>query len=246
MIVDLYRKGGLRVRDVFFYDGTPLDRGAADIERLIQATSSLTDASPFYSPVLELDAPLDAIFAEFGKTLRYEIRRALTKDGLKVDRQWAPDDSMITRFAAVSTAFAERKRKTGANLEKLRRLRPHVVLSSAVAPGCEVWHAYLADERRLRLLYSMSVHNGTPDAVALCGRANKSLHWLDIEDAAGRGIAVYDFGGVNLEDPALKGIDDFKLRFRTRVDTFYNQVRAVSLAGRLALRAAALLRRPLV
>ena len=246
MIVDHYRKAGLRVRDVFFYDGSPLDRGGADIERLIQSTSPIRDGSPFYSPVLELDAPLDAIFAEFGKTLRYEIRRALTKDALTVDRQWAPDDAMIARFARVSAAFAERKKKPGGNLEKLRRLRKHVVLSSAKGAGCEVWHVYLADERRLRLTYSMSEHDESADALQLCGRANKALHWLDIEDASTHGIAVYDFGGVNLEDPALKGIDEFKLRFRTRVDTFYNQVRAVSLAGRFALRASLLLGRPLV
>ena len=246
MIVDRYRRAGLRVRDVFFYDGRPLDRRGVDIERMIQSTAPVPDATPFHSPVLDLGEPLDATFAAFGKTLRYEIRRAIDKDGLTFERHWAPDDAALDRFAAVSAAFAARKQKTGANIEKLRRLRPHVVLSGATGEGCAVWHAYLADGERVRLLYSMSDHDGSADAQTRAGRANKALHWLDIEDAAAHAVRVYDFGGVNLEDPALKGIDEFKLRFRTRVDTFYNGIRPVSAAGRLALRALGWLGRPML
>jgi lipid II:glycine glycyltransferase (peptidoglycan interpeptide bridge formation enzyme) len=80
-------------------------------------------------------------------------------------------------------------------------------------------HAYVADRdaSRIRLLYSASHFRGTEDTEErnLVGRANRFLHWSEIQSAQEAGFELYDLGGlpINHNDPAKNAIARFKSEF---------------------------------
>ena len=55
------------------------------------------------------------------------------------------------------------------------------------------------------------------------GRANKSLHWFEINQLKNRGLKYYDFGGISLNGET-KNIDKFKMAFGGKVVTEYNAI----------------------
>ena len=117
------------------------------------------------------------------------------------------------------------------------------MLSSVSAPDGQVlaMHAYVRDPliRRARLLYSASHFRGTDDTAArnLIGRANRLLHWHEIESLHEQRYLQYDLGGIPIDDsdPAKNAIARFKREFGGTEVTEYNGYRANSLLGRLAI-----------
>lgn len=238
MIRDVYRRAPLKVCDVYFFSGEPIE-DRCDIVRFIQSKQPFPDGIEFSSPVLELNGNEEEIFAAFPKNLRYDIRRA-GRDGVTMRSTAAPADREITDFCSDYRQFALMKDVALANRRKLERLRDLIVLSRASGDCGVVWHAYLADNDRLRLFYSATLPSATGDAQAM-GRMNKALHWQDIRWAIAGGYRLYDFGGCNLVSPEMRGIDEFKLRFAPRVETTFNAVQPKSWKGKLAIRMAAVM-----
>lgn len=76
-----------------------------------------------------------------------------------------------------------------------------------------VFHAYIIDDKNVRLWYSCSNFRDDKEGAAEIGRLNKFLHWREMLDFKAQGIEKYDWGGVNFDDPKVKGISDFKVQF---------------------------------
>lgn len=244
MIVDRYSVKTVRISDIYFRDDESLPPDGADIVRLIQSREKAAGAIPFRSPLINLGAGEEAIFKNFPKTLRYDIRRAETRDGCHIERISTPSDDYLVAFATDYSRFAARKALPSANEAKLRRLRSSIILSSAHSMHGVVWHVYLSDTLRLRLLYSAVLMTQSGDHQTMA-RINKQLHWDDIKMAGSTGHEYYDFGGCNLTDPALRGIDDFKMRFASEVETTFNAVYGLTMKGRLAIATSGLIGKPL-
>src|SRR5437870_1449373 len=93
-----------------WYDEKPLGDSRVDIVLYRQKQAPIADAktTPFLSLVTDLSGGEGAIAEKFGKDCRYEIRRAESKDGLRMEFIHDPD-SRLDEFCAFYHAFARQK-----------------------------------------------------------------------------------------------------------------------------------------
>lgn len=222
-----------------WYDEEPPRDCAVDILLYRQRQAPIADArtSPFLTMVTDLSVGEDAIMEKFGKDCRYKIRRADTKDGLRME--FVPDpESRLDEFRAFYDAFARQKSLEPAYLQwllaacKARQL----VLTSASRDGeALVWHAYLVSGKAAWLQYTGSCfRNMENDYRALVGRANRWLHWREMLRFKEMGIMRYDWGGLFEDEsvPERAGINRFKKDFGGRQERSYDCTVPVSLRGR--------------
>lgn len=168
---------------------------------------------PFFTRLIDLESPFEE---EFDKNVRYEIKRA-QKESLLFS--WGEE---ISPFVEFFNAFAQSKGLSLLNEAELSYMGEHLRLTEIRANGEPlVMHSYLLDHsiKRVRLLHSASLFrlSQEKDFRALVGRANRLLHFLDMERFKEEGFKIYDFGGVShSQDPALLGINRFKEGFGGR------------------------------
>ncbi|MBR2282465.1 MAG: hypothetical protein IJ863_07590 [Spirochaetales bacterium] len=96
-----------------------------------------------------------------------------------------------------------------------------------------VYHSHVYGDGCSRLLHSCSefrvADNATRNAI---GRANKYLHWTDIQRLKDMGTEKYDWGGVSSFDNP-NGIDRFKMAFGPEPVEYCNISFSVSMKHRL-------------
>src|SRR6266513_3754130 len=95
--------------EVWYEEELPRD-SEVDIVLYRQREAPIADArtTPFLSMVTDLSVTEDAITERFGKDCRYKIRRAETKDGLRMEFLTDPE-SRLDEFRAFYDAFAKQK-----------------------------------------------------------------------------------------------------------------------------------------
>src|SRR5690606_22358593 len=73
----------------------------------------------------------------------------------------------------------------------------HISRVTAPDHGELAYHVHMADESRARLIYSAGRHHPSDKGFnAMVGRANRLLHWSDMEWFKNHGRSSYDLGGV--------------------------------------------------
>src|SRR5262245_27931420 len=94
-------KGRAAIYGEVWYDEEPPRAAGVDIVLYRRQCAPLAGArhAPFLSLVTDLSAQEDAVFDQFGKDCRYKIRRAETKDGLRMEFITAPA-SRLDEFRA--------------------------------------------------------------------------------------------------------------------------------------------------
>jgi len=100
--------------------------------------------------------------------------------------------------------------------------------------GFVIFHVYLQNVGRARLLYSFSdISKEANDVGAILGRANRALHWMDICHFKEIGMEFYDLGGVytGTTDKKKINIRRFKDEFGGRLVQEFNGYRPCSLKG---------------
>lgn len=240
MITQTRSRFGIRVRDVFFADA-PCAADAVDIDVYVQCAVRFPGSTEFRTLHIDLRRERDAIWNAVASSCRYKIRRARDRDGVSCTITAAPDAAAVDRFAAFYDEEAARGGFRHANRERLRYLAATEALTLGEARDAAgqlvCAHAHMTDGRRARLLYSASSFRplAGSDARSAVGRANRLLHWVEIEHFRERGLEIYDFGGIST-DGKTAGIDWFKRQFGGREVTEYNARVGVSAIGRLALR----------
>ena len=170
---------------------------------------------PFAAAQIDLGREAEAIQADMQKNVRYKIRRA-DKDGLQWEVGVNPQD-----FVSFHEAFAHKKGIEAVDLSRIKSFGSAIILSRVTLDGkVLIQHAHLVDEgeSRARMLYSSSARFDIADA-ALVGRANCWCHWKEMMYFRDLGLRIYDLGGIamNTKDPALGGINEFKLGFGGQV-----------------------------
>src|SRR5882762_5920916 len=95
--------------EIWYDEDLPRDSGV-DIVLYRQREAPIANAqtTPFPSLVTDLSVKEDAITDKFGKDCRYKIRRAETKDGLRMEFISDPE-SRLDEFRAFYDAFARQK-----------------------------------------------------------------------------------------------------------------------------------------
>jgi hypothetical protein len=230
---------GAAYGEVWYDEEPPRDSGV-DIFLYRQRNAPIADArsTPFLSLVTDLSGAEDAIMEKFGKDCRYKIRRAETKDGLRME--FVPDpESRLDEFRAFFDAFARQKSLAPSDPQwllaacKARQL----ALSSASQNGeALVWHAHVMFGKTAGLKHSGSYfRNRGNDYRALVGRANRWLHWRDMLRFKEMGIQRYDWGGLFEDEstPERAGINNFKRDFGGQQERTYDCTVPVTVRGRI-------------
>jgi hypothetical protein len=225
-----------------WYDEEPLGDSGVDIVIYRHRKVPIADArsTPFLSLIVDLSGDEETIADQFSRNCRYEIRRAETKDGLRMDLLMDPE-SRLDEFRAFYDAFASQKALPLSDREwlvaacKARRLALTVASRNAESL---VWHAYILSGRTARLLHSGSCfRNRESEYRALVGRANRWLHWKDMLQLKAMGTQCYDWGGLFEDEsvPERAGINNFKKGFGGQQERTYDCTVPASRRGRLWL-----------
>ena len=145
---------GVVYGEVWFAEEPPRD-SRVDIVLYRQREIPIADArtTPFLTMVTDLSAEADAIAEKFGKDCRYKIRRAETKDGLRMEFITDPE-SRLDEFSEFFDAFARQKSHWPCDRQWLLaacKVRQLVLTSVSQNREALVWHAYLTDRKSTRL-----------------------------------------------------------------------------------------------
>ena len=165
--------------------------------------------TPKYTTIVDLTQSEDDIIKGFDKNTSYEVRRA-SKEGLSINVNVGEDD-----FLKMYNSFAEKKHF--GLVKDISIFRDHLQITGAYFEDKPlVFHSYILDKdkKRVRLLHSASAlyEEGNESLKPLIGRANRYLHYMDMEYFKKEGFTEYDFGGYakDTENESLKGINKFK------------------------------------
>lgn len=184
---------------------------------------------------------VDETFQKFSSTTKNEIRRA-EREGVNVtfytSEDINSDDGALIRMALLYTNMYAEKGMNGMELP-IKELLAYakngcLLISVASIDGAEtVFHSYVVYEGKSRLLHSCSEFRVADNAMRnAIGRANKYLHFKDMEYLASLGGDSYDWGGIS-SSTEPNGIDKFKMSFGGDPVKYYNIRCANSLKQKL-------------
>ena len=201
----------------------------------------------FLTLLSDLTLPEDELFMKFGKTNRYKIKRADTRDGLTY-RYFAEPLPVLDTFCTFYDAFAEQKNLFGCYRRSLFAAAKAGQLSLSHAASDRgtplVWHAYIGNGTRAILLHTTShFRSAPPEQRGRIARANRWLHWRDMLTLKAHGYRRMCWGGMfeNEDPPEHMNINNFKREFGGEPDVTYECTIPVTVRGRLAVPALALL-----
>lgn len=222
MISIIRNKYGVPINEVFFSaDPLALD-GEGVIQFFVQARRQVDGFNQFKTPIINLRSDSGVLFSSLSSGTRYKIRRA-EREGYIPSVAGEPTETDMRSFCGFFDLFAASKKLSPANRAKLKALRDknNLILSSVHNKEGQAiaMHAYVADTEleRVRLLYSASHFRACSSSEErnAIGRANRLLHWHEIETLSRAGYSTYDLGGIptNDSDPEKNAIARFKSEF---------------------------------
>jgi hypothetical protein len=239
-----YRRYGVDVAEAYFEDALPEPLPRVDLLRRL-AVLEPASKGPWrrrHTLSIDLTQSEDDLLAAMGKSSRYKVRRAMTRDGLTCATFGSPTAEVRREFADYYDEFAPSKA-----LRHIFRRRLDVMAGSGVLVLSHVtrggerplaWHAYAASSQRALLLYSASLFRDYADSSDrnAIGRANRFLHWHDMLWFKAAGCAGYDLGGFDPteRDPVTRQINEFKQGFGGRMQPTHTSTAALTAKGRLA------------
>src|SRR5258708_242026 len=143
-----------------WYDEEPQCDSGVDIVLYRQREAPIADAQTtlFLSLITDLANGEDAIVAGFGKDCRYKIRRAESKDGLRMEFITEPE-GRLDGFRASYDAFARQKSLEPADHKWLvAAFKSRQLVLSSTSQNSEelVWHAHVIYGETAGLQYSGS------------------------------------------------------------------------------------------
>ena len=182
----------------------------------------------------------EELFAGIKKNCKYEIRRA-EREGVHTafftDLQEIEDRKILTSLQSTyNKMFSNKGRRNRFN-------RPYVeaalkagslLIGAAYLGEAEepvVYHVTVLAGKYALLMYSTSIlwNEGEVNG-KLIGWANKRLHWDELSFCKNKGVAVYDWGGIQSAEMP-NGIDRFKMEFSGAVKQYDNMIIARTLKG---------------
>ncbi len=194
-----------------------------------------------FSLITDLRKKPEEIYEEFSKNYRYEIRRA-GKEEVNCVSYFSEDlkdnPDILASFKREYTNFVKLKGIANSYNEPAMQqyiANGNVLLTKALKDKQSyAQHVYLYNNKFARLLYSVSNFRTKDLDPNFAGRANKYLHWHDIQHLCEHKIEVLDWGGISsVENP--NGIDRFKIGFGGKEHAYHNIIIGKSLIGQLAI-----------
>ncbi|WP_059369039.1 peptidoglycan bridge formation glycyltransferase FemA/FemB family protein [Treponema endosymbiont of Eucomonympha sp.] len=218
------------------YFNEPYTVHHVDIIREWQYAQRHFFSTPFYTLCINLTDPNDTIFAQFTKNTKYEINRAIKQDGIVMKTYDANQYQEI--FCDFFDEFAYTKNLDLIDRNEISRLVSHNMLTIRVAlykNNLTICHSYITANNRARLAQSASLFRESRENNFrnMLGRANRLLHWDDIQYFKKKGYRLYDFGGINkdLSNKETLAINKFKRCFGGTELKEYKSLIPVSIKG---------------
>ena len=235
MLRDIYKKFFIKIEYIYFSD--VFVQSKADIVKYYQSSINNKKGSKnFFSNIIDLKNSKEFIKSNFRKSLINEINQAEKKFNFDIIYDYSPDEHSINSFINFFNNFAKNKNINFADKSKLQRLKGNIVFSKALMRNnILVWHVYIFDDFKFRLLYSSNNVSCDNEFRKIIVRANKLLHFKDIIYAKEKKFKVYDFGGISNNEGKLNGVDEFKLGFSKQLECTYNFTFANSFKGNILL-----------
>lgn len=219
----------------------------ADILRRFQREEPAPGAlsREFHTILIDLARDESALFDAMREGCRYKVRRAAERDALIYDSANANERSdLLARFAQLYEDFARRKQLPAPTRGWLSLMAStgnlYVSRVSDKSDRELTWHTHYFSGGRATLLHSApTTHAERAAGRSPTGRANRLHHWRDILYFKRLGAKLYDLGGWYSGDADARrlGINRFKEEFGGHVVKNFIDERALTLRGKLFLRA---------
>jgi hypothetical protein len=239
-----YRRNGLEVAEAYFDDDLPEPLPSVDLLRALAVLEPRSARAwrGRHTLTIDVTASEDDLLGQMGKTTRYKIRRAMTRDGLGAETFDSPSPDVLRAFSDYYDEFARSKslrRIFRPRLDAMARAGMLVLSRVARQDGRPLaWHAYAATRGHALLMYSASLFRGYGDSADrnMIGRANRYLHWHDILWCKRAGYPAYDLGGFDEaeQDPVTRRINEFKQGFGGQVRPTHACTSALTAKGHVA------------
>jgi hypothetical protein len=217
-VISVRIKAALVTYQRYYFADRPQSKAAAGLAEFM--CSRFLEGLPLfkrhaeYTKLIELQLPGRQLLDTLPEQCRYEIRRA-ERDGVS-----CTSDVDFSEHFAFHTEFCSTRNRPTPSWAFFDAHRKHLLITKAMLGRDTLcMHAYLVDPQasRGRLFVSSSLFRQQSDRAvrAQIGRANRYLHYWDMQEMAARGLRIYDLGGYALgtTDPSLAGINDFKDSF---------------------------------
>lgn len=192
--------------------------------------------------VIDLRKDEEELFKNMNKSTRREIRKASEKDELNYYETDSPTAEEIKEFTSFYNLFAKDKKIALCNSERLIQIRNNnslIMTSVKDSQNNTICSGVLLKDKENKQLYGIYGASGRLSKTSnedrrLNGRANKYLHWKEIQSAKKRGMDWYNFGGEVYEEKD-KGVNQFKLGFGAIQKLDRRVYIANSLLGRICV-----------
>ncbi len=221
MIEVKVRKHGIDFYKVWFAD-KPLNKPG--IITYNQSKVNAKNSIEFETLISDITGTPDEIKGVFAKNCRYKVNRAERED---VSIRFMDDaeitDEEIDKFLVFFKSFWESKGSAFDREDEVRRdlksYRDAGALTFAIATvkGQDaVYHTYVYDDERARLLHSASLYrligDEESDSRNIIGMGNRYLHYMDMLHFKDKGLKIYDWGGAGRGEDVIN-IAEFKESF---------------------------------
>jgi len=258
MLKVLTRKkfGFFKVSDVYYADSIQNAITDEDVIYFVQSREDNpykdNEKTMFNTLHIDITKDIEELLKNFDRRTRTDIRKVEDKGMVETHFYTEVTDKIITEFEEYYNIFSDIMGIAPMNKGLVEALSKsgHIVVSKACYGSCGAsdvckkddilaMHMYIVDEDRARVLYSGSSRfSFDKDADKhFVARANRMLHFKDIQGFQNMGKTIYDFGGLFLDEaiPSHLGIDRFKRGFGGDVVVEYSYPYPVTRKGRLYL-----------
>jgi hypothetical protein len=198
---------------------------------------------PLKTIIIDLTQPANEIFAAFKRQHRQQIKKS-DADGLVIQildsATILKDIKVLDDLAQMYHMMYRDKGMTkGLDVDILKQYANHGMLwiTMALYSGEPIiYHTSISDHHTVRVLQSCSIFREQDQQIQqVIGRANKRLHWDEMQCFKELGVVAYDFGGIFSDASIDPGINQFKLGFGGECTDCYREIAARSFRARLYL-----------
>ena len=191
------------------------------------------DCADFDTLISDITGTPEEIKAAFAKNCRYKVNRAEREDvSIRFFDDEEITDDEIDKFLAFFKTFWEskdaafdREAELRRDLRALRDVNALTFAIAAVKGQDAVYHTYIRDDERGRLLHSASLYrligDEESDSRNLIGMANRYLHYMDMLHFKDKGLKIYDWGGAGRGEDVIN-ITEFKESFGGTAEKSYD------------------------
>lgn len=194
-----------------------------------------------YTVISDLAMTKEELLKCMRKKVRYEVTRA-EKEGI-IFQAFDSQDIKGQRHILDEFENAYRKFADGLGSEAVADAYSRKKIESYLSNDCLlltrankdsllVYHAYVYDEHKAVLIYSVSDFREEHVDRNLAGRGNKWLHYQDMLYLKKKGLHAYDWGNISSKE-APNGIDNFKISFGGEITDTYNILEGNNWIGKI-------------